>query len=983
MKKYRELMLRIIPVVLVIGLTIGVSEAFYQRMIASTTENCWKEMTMAHSEASREISTRLRNNIGMLELGADAIVMKADLQEDATVQAYLTVLANETIFDRIDVLFPDGTTLVGNGERVPNPDEPTVDQLAAKGSHMSRRMTDPHTGQHVIHVYAPVHDASGEMNAILDATLRCETLANLFRSAHYGEDAQLYMVDRRDGCLVMDERPGEPGSIYGMDRYQASEEYTGLDFISDIMFGHSGKLAYVSPDTGITSYTVYAPVEGTDFTLTLVVESNVILADVNELKDTMMIVGAVEVVLLALFAVWYYFILRRYILTKNRAQQAELALLQQKEKVLERQYAAAADRQAFLETMAIHLPGGYHRCTADELLRVTFISSSFTHITGYTLAQLQSELGGCYMNLVVPEDRAYVQARFANLCRDKHVDCAYRMRRRDGSICWIQENAQYVERDGEAYCQCAIVDIHDIILKQEKLARQANLLDTLEKNMPGGYHRCADEPGWPFLYISSSFEEVTGWTREEITDEFGNCFINMVLPEDVPLCAGIVDNIQQGGYSNAMYRLKKKGGGFIWVADSTMRVETEGGVFYHGVLADVTGQMEEIEQAKQQAEASSRAKSTFLFNISHDIRTPMNAIRGFSCIIQENPDDPVLVQESIGKIRQAGDSLLLLMDDVLDIARIERGKDEVDLRPMDLCEHSKNLYEMFAADMKAAGIRFIPAGDELNDHVYCDRLKLTRIMMNMLSNARKFTPAGGTVTFGGERLRRDADTCTYRFFVRDTGIGMSPEFRKRAFEQFERERTSTQSGVSGSGLGLAIIKMLVELMGGTVELRSELGKGTEISATLTLRLADPEQMAPTGDGQDAPDLAGRRVLLVEDNDFNREIARYVLERMHCTVEEAVNGAVCLEKLMNAPPGYYDLILMDIQMPVMDGYTAAAEIRNLNDPVKAAVPILAMTANAFEEDRRRCLAAGMNGHLAKPFQMDDLANALRSLVKRDA
>ncbi len=254
-----------------------------------------------------------------------------------------------------------------------------------------------------------------------------------------------------------------------------------------------------------------------------------------------------------------------------------------------------------------------------------------------------------------------------------------------------------------------------------------------------------------------------------------------------------------------------------------------------------------ITEAMHLAERANSAKYDFLSKVSHDIRTPLNAIKDFSRIIKENAGDADMVARTVEKLDKAGDSLMLLMHDVLDIARIERGKDEVHLEPMDLHAHGRMLYELFAGDMAAAGITFQAGGETLQDIVYCDERKLTRILMHMLANARKFTPAGGTITFGGTRVSGDGHSCTYRFFVRDTGVGMSADFQKRAFAQFEKERTSAESGISGSGLGLAIIKMLVERMGGRVELQSEPGKGTEIAVILTFRLV-AEEVRRLGDG---------------------------------------------------------------------------------------------------------------------------------------
>ncbi len=852
MIKYKNWLMRLIPIACILVLTVGLSELFYQSLVRETTENCWDELSMARDDIILEVSNRLNINAKLLDLASDAIVMNANLEDADAMQTYLESVKKETIFDRIDVVFPNGTIFVSStGERVMDHGEKAYSELVAKGTHISQRVPDFLTGQEALHVFSPIYDVAGQPVALLGATVFCSTLGDLFSSMHYGENAQLFLVDRRDGNLIIDRWHETPGSIYDMSGYEPSNQAEGGGVITEVMAAQTGRISYTSQLYGKNSYTIYGPVFGTEFSLIMVVQEDVVLADLGEMKSMLTWFGAIEVILLVLLMIWAYFIMRRSLKNEGRAQQAELELLQKKEQELESQYAVVTDRSEFLETMAINLPGGYHRCTTDHSFALTFISKSFTQITGYTMEQLQDELGCSYMGIVLPEDRDFFMSLAPQLESEGYIHCAYRIRCRDGSIRWVQDSTQYVEREGETYYQCALMDISE--------------------------------------------------------------------------------------------------------------------------------RVEELERAKQEAEASSRAKSTFLFNISHDIRTPMNAIKGFSRIIEENAGNTALVSETIAKINQASDALMMLMNDVLDISRIERGKEEVNLRVVNLYEQGKNLYEMFAADMQAAGIHFVAEGDALHDHVYCDDLKLTRIMMNMLSNAKKFTPAGGTVSFGGTRLACDVKSCTYRFFVRDTGIGMSPEFQRRAFEQFERERTSTESGVTGSGLGLAIIKMLVELMGGTVEIQSELGKGTEITATLTFLLADQDQSQQTAQVQDEQDVSGKRILLVEDNDFNREIAKYILEGIGLAVEEAENGAVCIEKLMAVSAGFYDLILMDIQMPVMDGYTATTEIRNLADKQIATIPIVAMTANAFDEDKRKCMEVGMNGHIGKPIEMDALVKVLHEML----
>ncbi len=512
----------------------------------------------------------------------------------------------------------------------------------------------------------------------------------------------------------------------------------------------------------------------------------------------------------------------------------------------------------------------------------------------------------------------------------------------------------------------------------KQVSDKVEFLESIGLDIPGGYHRCSVTDGFKLQFVSNSFIDIVGWTREEIAEQLNNEYINIVAPEDREFFLSKESALADNGRIDLAYRICRKDGERRWVQDATVKTEHFGEVFYQCTLADITDYVEKLNEEKRRAEASSLAKSTFLFNASHDIRTPMNAIQGFARIIEENADDPEIVKATIHKILQSGDMLMSLINDVLEISRIERGKDTVEEQPLNMEAHVNKLYEMFAEEMQEAGIEFSVENDLKHVNVLGDELKLTRIAMNLLSNAKKFTYRGGRVRVGVRETEYNNDTALYTLFVCDTGIGMSQEFQQRAFEQFERERTSTESGISGSGLGLAIIKKLCDLMNGECVIESELGKGTTITASIPLRI-NKQVMSPEKTRMDYEGFAGKRILLAEDNAFNREIARYTLEKARLIVDEAENGLECVDKLLKSEPGTYDIVLMDIQMPVMDGYTATKEIRNISDPAIANIPIIAMTANAFEEDKKKCLSVGMDGHLGKPLDTEKLLQELKRFL----
>ena len=394
---------------------------------------------------------------------------------------------------------------------------------------------------------------------------------------------------------------------------------------------------------------------------------------------------------------------------------------------------------------------------------------------------------------------------------------------------------------------------------------------------------------------------------------------------------------------------------------------------------------EKLEREKIRAVESSLAKSQFLFNMSHDIRTPMNAIIGYTQLAEQEDLSPV-VRDYLGKIDTSSRHLLSLINDILEMSRIESGKIELEYAPADLVRILEETRDVFTQQMAQKQIGFsVHTARVQHPFVWCDVNNLNRVLLNLLSNAYKFTPEGGTVSVSAlETGSAQEGYGVYELRVQDSGIGMSREFADRMFNAFERERTSTVSRTEGTGLGLAITKKIVDLMDGTIEVITSPGSGTEIIIHVRFQLAREEDLpsrgdSASGDAGNAPDFTGKRLLLVEDNEINREIAEMFLTQSGFAVESAENGQEAVDKVTSAAPGYYDAVLMDIQMPVMDGYEATRAIRALEDPEKANIPILAMTANAFREDEQAAMDAGMQAHIAKPLDVDHLLDTLARVL----
>ena len=407
----------------------------------------------------------------------------------------------------------------------------------------------------------------------------------------------------------------------------------------------------------------------------------------------------------------------------------------------------------------------------------------------------------------------------------------------------------------------------------------------------------------------------------------------------------------------------------VW-AFKSIEETVEEQVKQHKILIDALDKARKAEQAK----------TNFLFNMSHDIRTPMNAILGYNTIAEKNIEDKEVALDALKKAKHSGQHMLGIINDILDMARIENDKIELNNDIVDFSKLVEELKEMFTHEMAKKDIEFVTSLKVHTPAIYTDSLRISQIITNLLSNALKFTKPGGKVTFHVAELNAPDDTAHFQIRVEDTGVGMSEEFQKHLFNAFEREHNTTKSGIQGTGLGLAITKNLVELLGGSLTYNSMLGIGTEFTVTFKAKKATELPQTKKEEATLIPELQGARVLVVEDNMINREIARELLEDEGFIIEEAEDGTIAVKMLESKEKGYYEFVLMDVQMPIMNGYTATRKIRGSDNVDIADIPIIAMTANAFSEDRKNAFDAGMNEHVAKPLDLDILIQVLNKVYK---
>ncbi len=489
-------------------------------------------------------------------------------------------------------------------------------------------------------------------------------------------------------------------------------------------------------------------------------------------------------------------------------------------------------------------------------------------------------------------------------------------------------------------------------------------------------------------YVSPNAERLLGITAEQIKQD-KQILKNLHAQDSEKQRTDCLDGLSTNEQREWEFEyIHQKSGEHRWFHDIAICSNIGGKKKYILVMSDRTSDRkinQALSKAVRDAEAANRAKSNFLSDMSHDIRTPMNAIIGFTTLAARNFDDKEKVRDYLSKTLSAGNHLLSLVNDILDMSRIESGKMQLEETEINFTDVLKDLKSIVSEEINKKQIDLhMGTEDVINENVYCDKTRLNQVLLNLMSNAIKFTQFGGAISVRIKQLSGiQDDKGLYEIRVKDNGIGMSPEFAEKIFKPFERERSSTASKIQGTGLGMAITKNIVDMMGGTIELRTEKDAGSEFIIRVALRIKeDGCRSGKKSEGSKIytdSDYKNKRILLVEDNELNREIAETILVEHGFKVDEAENGAVALSKLKASMPGYYDVILMDIQMPVMDGYETTKKIRALEDPELSGIRILAMTANAFDEDKKKALEFGMDGFLTKPIIIEDLIKAIQKLL----
>ena len=649
---------------------------------------------------------------------------------------------------------------------------------------------------------------------------------------------------------------------------------------------------------------------------------------------------------------------------------------------------------AVVEEIGGHMPGGFFIYRAEEPEELIYANKPVFDIFGCDeLAEFRELTGFTFRGMVHPEDYSRISASIVEQIHENedHMDYAeYRITRRDGRIRWVDDYGHYCET--KTYGGIYVVFISDITEKREhreaayrKAVRERITYGKVAQALAGDYFSIyIVEPDTDQYEEYSATEEYDRLGLEKAgNDFFGMCRKNMALlicDEDRERFLNIFSKekvmaiLERDGSFTMKYRLAA-GSEPFWVSMKATLLQDEDGKHLIIGTNNIDAQMKrELAYHEHVAEARTKARNVFLANMSHDIRTPMNAIVGYTNIAQSHIDDPETMTNALEKIGSSSHYLLSLINDILDISKIESGKMQINPAPCDLRDIFRRIEDITALQARNKFLVITYQHDSVRHYkVNADVLRIEQVLVNIISNAIKYTPAGKTVDLIAEEEPAEENRYRYRFVVRDTGIGISEDYLPHIFESFTREEKTTVNRIQGTGLGLAITAKVVELMNGRILVKSKVGEGSEF--TVELELESIEENRAEEPEENSIDLTGCRVLLVEDNDINAEIAYMVLSQFGIETDRAENGQAGLEQLQKHAEGYYDAVLMDIQMPVMNGYDATKAIRALEGAYYRNLPIIAMSANAYDEDVKACLEAGMNAHIAKPFSPEGLLKAL--------
>jgi PAS domain S-box-containing protein len=624
-------------------------------------------------------------------------------------------------------------------------------------------------------------------------------------------------------------------------------------------------------------------------------------------------------------------------------------------------------------------PSGCLLASFNPKFEILSVNGELLSMLGFAdVEELVAATKGTLLSLIHPDDMQHILREGGTFFgRDDIYEFNYRILCKNGQYRWVKQSSRHF-LDGDDGRELLLASFMDIT----KTVQASNIFHEFVDNLPGGVFAYLDDEGERFEYVNPNFYQILGYTPEEFKEKFHDSFKELVYEEDRErVLKEIQDQMLISSYDTCEYRIEKKDGSLIWVSDVGHRgVDSNGKPCFYVVVIDIT-KSQLLSDALRKAEQANNAKSDFLSRMSHDIRTPMNAILGLTALAMDEPGMTPEIRNYLGKIDNSSQYLLGLINDILDVSKIESGKLELHPKRYEFNEFRQMVRMMIEPLAQQKNIEFVFHPGSTMFPVFVDKLRFNQIFINLLSNAVKFTPEGGKVEFSVQNNLVTENTVTCEFVICDNGIGMSPEFMTKMYEPFSQADNAVMGNLVGSGLGLTIVRSLVDLMHGNMRFESAIGKGTTVNLVLPLPLAPAIDKASEPETKDREtSLQGKTILVAEDHPLNMEIVVRMLEKKGFTVMCARNGQEAVDTFLSSPVGSINAVLMDIRMPVMNGYEATVEIRKQDRPDARTIPVIALTANAYDEDVKNSLKAGMNEHLSKPIQPEQLFDTLRKYVR---
>lgn len=850
----------------------------------------------------------------------------------------------------------------------------------------------------VLEQYIPVKDKD-DVIAMLCAVLDVKKLGELIKCNSYNGRCYLMLVDRRDGSIFIDTDKFEVGNIYN-DR-QTKPGYDYVEFRNDILTSKDVRCAIVNSEYEKAKYLYGIPSKMEYWTTIVAVDEEVAFEGLYMMETAIWIIIAAEIICFAIYFIWVLKDLQKQYNEQERVREEELRNSFEQDSAL---YQRAILNSAY----------SYFRV---NLTKNTVIPPVMERENGSLVdyTEKMEDLYPLYSDMMDRSADKYVDPEYNQsykheLSREYLIEQYQKGNMMPEYICRIfstkigwhfRKYVSYLSKDeksGDIHSMLVAYDISEEMRHKYEEKELQNIIEAVSADYECLMHIDYEEEAVEFYRLTGVFEKLhsvwnTGMTNKERLEKFGKEFV-----ADIDMKAFFEKNSEE-------IILKETKNGLVYQVNFRLSIDGEECWYqvkyihhsdhknhkcviaaYRSIDNEVRAQskhQKELEAALQKARDASEAKTKFLFNMSHDIRTPMNAVMGFADLAEKNLGNEKKISDYLTKLKSSGKQLLNIINDILELSRIESGQIKICPAPYDMRVASKGLNDVFETFFREKQLDFEFEVNARDYYVYADYSRINRIIFNVLSNAVKYTPPGGKIRYCIDQLEDSEDgRAVFRWTISDNGIGMSAEYLDKIFDRFSREKSVTESGIEGTGLGMSMVKEFVDMMDGTINIQSEKNKGTRVIFTLPFKRCSEDVIRKLSlpEVNEQISLKGKRILVVEDLELNREIAVEMLQDEGIIADSAENGQIAYEKVKNSKPGTYDLIFMDVQMPVMDGYESTRAIRAIPDSRLSRIPIVAMTANAFEEDRQEAIAAGMDEHLAKPVTPEKIREIIRRYVR---